>query len=122
MENRLENASENLEKLATNMFDKFTSISNRVQEYYVSKELSVDNYEQLVQEVDIKQDVASTALVTAKNTAANFDCEGDDPKAQLVQYRKDMKDVISSLKEYRTSVKDLIVAVKNSRSQDGEQE
>ena len=51
-------------------------------------------------------------LEAAQADAANFTCTGDNPKAQLTQYKTDMQAVIRGLKEYRTAVRNLIVAVR----------
>lgn len=116
-ENALKRRSERLTQLVANMEKKFTSIAQRVKDYYTSKVLpagkTVDNYDSLVSDIDTKKAAVQEALTHAQENVASFSCDGDDPKGVMMDFRKDMQDVKKSLKDYRTSIKDLIVAVRS---------
>ena len=106
-----------LTQLATNMESNFDKHTQRVEEYYTSKVVpsgkTVANYDSLVADIQTKKTAVQAALTTAQNDANNFSCAGNDPKAQLTQFRKDMQAVKKALKDYRTSIKNLIVAVRS---------
>lgn len=118
-ENSLKNRLTSLNNLATNMESKFTSIANRVEEYYTAKVVpagkTVTNYAALVSLIQTKKTAVQTALTKAQTDAGAFTCTSNDPKGQLTLFRKDMQAVKSALKEYRTSIKNLIVAVHSAK-------
>lgn len=93
----------------------FNTIATRTQEFYVNKGYELDNYDELVENVDAARADALDHLevLRAEN---NFSCETDDPKVFVAAYKDALKTQIDSLKEYRTAVKDLIVGVKSSKS------
>lgn len=108
--------SNHLVELAEKMIRVFTSISGGVEQYYLTKVVPtgaiLPNYDDLVADIATKQNAIAPLLQAAKDDASNFSCTGNNPKAQLTQYRTDMQAVIRALKEYRTSVRNLIVAVR----------
>lgn len=114
-EKSIQNRFTRLNNLVTNMESKFDSIAGRVEEYYTTKVTpggkTVANYGSLVADMAAKKAAVQTVLTNAQNDVAGFSCDGNDPKGQLTQFRKDMQAVKSALKEYRTSIKNLIVAV-----------
>ncbi|MEK7573812.1 MAG: hypothetical protein AAB531_05295 [Patescibacteria group bacterium] len=108
--------SSHLVELADKMIKVFTSIANRVEQYYLTKVLptgaTLSSYDELVADITTKENAIVPLLEAAQADAANFTCTGDNPKAQLTQYKTDMQAVIRGLKEYRTAVRNLIVAVR----------
>lgn len=114
-ENSLKNRLTRLNNLATNMKSKFDSIVGKVEEYYALKVVpsgkTVSSYDTLTSNIQIKKTAVQAALITTQTNTDNFTCTSDDPKGQLIQFRKDMQEVKSALKEYRTSIKNLTVAV-----------
>ena len=109
--------SETLARRAENIQKRFDAISSRVQEYYsskiVTKNLSVENYQELVGDISAKAAAVDKAVEHASSVAGKFSCSGDDPKEQLKDFRSDMKEVIEALKEYKKAIVDLIVAVRS---------
>jgi len=105
----------NLLRMATNMLDKFDSITARVQNYYTSKLVpqgkTLANYDTLVSGINSKKDGVKAAIANAEADSAGFNCDVDKPKDLFNKFHQDMQKVIRSLKEYRTSVRNLIVAV-----------
>ena len=108
--------SNHLVELADKMIKVFTSIANRVEQYYLTKVVpagaTLPTYDALVADITTKQNAITPLLEAAQADATNFSCTGNNPKAQLTQYKTDMQAVIRGLKEYRTSVRNLIVAVR----------
>lgn len=114
-ENAIKKRSDQLTKMATNMEEKFDSIAQRVKDYYTSKVLpsgkTVSNYDSLVSDIGTKKSAVQAALTKAQDDLAGFNCDGSDPKGQMMAFKEDMKAVKKALKDYRTSIKNLIVAV-----------
>lgn len=92
----------------------YTVISERVQEFYTKKDLSVSNYDELVAEVNSKKAAAETAIETTKNKQIEFNCDGSDPKGYASGFKADLKAEIQALHAYQQSIKDMIVAVKTA--------
>jgi len=106
---RLVAKSENIQK-------RFDRIIEKVDTYYIDvlmlKDVEIENYDELLGNVEENRAAAATKLGAAESTASNFTCEGENPKEQIGQFRTDMKGVISALKGYKKSVVNLIVAVR----------
>jgi hypothetical protein len=93
----------------------FTTIANRVKAFYINKNLSLANYEELVAAVDTAKTDAQATLETLKGLTA-FDCNAEDPKGDAEAFKLAQKALNEDLKSYRTAVKDLIVGVKSSKN------
>jgi hypothetical protein len=110
--------STRLAERAERQITNFELKASRVEDFYnnklLPKGLTVINYEDLIVDIEAKKLAAVEAVATAKTSASSFDCEADDPKGQLTNFRTDMKNVINSLKDYRTSIKNLIVGVRTT--------
>jgi len=106
-----------LNSFVENMLEKFDAIAERVKEYYLTKVepggKTLANYDALVAQVDESKTAVNDALAQAKLNAEEFDCEGDDPKGMMEQFKTDMLAVKQALKEYRTAIKDLIVGIRS---------
>jgi hypothetical protein len=90
----------------------FTTISDRVKAFYVSKGYSVDNYDALVASIDAAKTDAQTAIDKVAADKAAFKCDGTDPSGTADLFKADVKAMNEALKAYRTAVKNLISAVK----------
>ncbi len=124
-ETAIKNRAIHMGDLANTMIGKFDSITTRVETYYTSKVIpsgkTVANYDSLVTDIQTKKDAVQTALTQAQASANSFTCDSNNPREQALQFRNDIKEVISALKEYRTSIKNLIIAVRSINSQGGNQ-
>lgn len=116
-ENSIRKRMSQLEKLATNMLEKFDEIQGRVEKYYTDKVLPsgkvVANYSALTADIQTKKTVVLSAIAKVKTSTAGFSCADDDPKEQMKQFKDGMREVKSGLKDYRTSIRNLIVAVRS---------
>lgn len=95
----------------------FTKIAERVQKFYVDKNLSVANYDELVAAMETAKADARKAVDAAKTDSTTFQCGADNPKGLADTFKERLKVEIEALKAYRTSVKNLIVAVKSAAEQ-----
>ena len=118
VEESLETRSAKIVMLAERILERFDNISQRVQEYYMTKLVpegyTVENYDELLEEIESRKDDAESALDAAKAVADEFDCDLDDPKGTLMQFKEEMLAVIAALHEYRLAIKDLMVAVRTA--------
>lgn len=114
----IKNRMASLVRMATNMMEKFDSISTRTQNFYTEKVLpkgkSVPNYESLVADVAAKKALAEEALSKAQTDAGSFSCDAGSPRELYNQFKTDMQAVKRALAAYRTSIKNLISAVKRA--------
>lgn len=110
--------STKLAERAQRQLTNFEQKANRVEDFYnnrlVPKGVVLDNYSDLLADIEAKKQVVNEATTSAKTAAENFDCSGEDPRGQLTNYRIDMQNAIKALKDYRTSIKNLIVAVRTA--------
>lgn len=101
---------------STKHLELFNKISERAQAFYVTKGKTLANYDELVADVVTKKLTAETAVATIADTTASFDCEGENPKVTIEEFKTSLKTAIEVLKDYRTSVKNLIVGIKSVTS------
>jgi hypothetical protein len=99
----------------------FTTISERVKTFYAEKGHTLSNYNDLVAAVDAAKTKAQADLDTLKNTTP-FDCNSEDPKGQVEEFKLGIKTINQDLKDYRTAVKNLIVGVKSVQSTEAKDE
>lgn len=115
-ESSIKKRSEKLVAKADKIQTRFDRIIEKVDTYYVDvlvlKGVEVENYSDLLANIEDNRRATATALGLAESTSDNFTCEGKNPKEQIGQFRTDMKGVISALKGYKKSVVNLIVAVR----------
>jgi hypothetical protein len=111
----IQRRSAQLTTLVTGQEKTFTDIATRVKTYYITTVVpngqTVANYDTLVGAIATKQAAVQTALDKSSAEAAAFSCTSADPKAQVTEFRTDMRGVKTALKEYRTAIKDLIVGI-----------
>jgi len=90
-------------------------IQERVNEYYnnhlVPEGYVLPNYQELIDDMAAAKANVLTVLDLAKESGANFDCSGDDPKGKLDAFKEDMKELIAANKAYRQSVHNFVKAV-----------
>ena len=115
-ESSISKRSEKLVAKSDNIQTRFNRIIEKVDAYYVDvltpKGVEVENYSDLLANIEDHRRATATAVGVAESTAENYSCEGENPKEQIGQFRTDMKGVISALKGYKKSVVNLIVAVR----------
>jgi len=112
----VQNRSTKLTARAENIQNRFDRIVEKVDTYYIDvlmlKGVEIENYNELLGNVEDNRRAVATKLGAAESTANNFTCEGEDPKGQIKQFRTDMRGVLAALNNYKKSVVNLIVAVR----------
>lgn len=112
---------------ATNVKKAFDTIYERVQGFYDSGQLTVENYDELTASIDVAQAEAAAAVTAAENFSFELDCEDPDVATQLDSFRLAVTEAKDSLKVYRDELVDLISAmraeagVENSQNGAGDQ-
>lgn len=96
--------------------NRFDRIAQRVDAFYVDKlvpaGLDIENYDQILNNLENKRRDVAAAVGVAEDTANNFNCEGVEPKEQLKQFRTDMQGVIRALQAYKKAIVDYLVTVR----------
>lgn len=123
---QIQNIMTRTTRRAENHIEVFTSISGRVQAFYVRKGKTLANYDQLVAAVNAAKTDAETEVAALKSLDT-FSCTSDNPKGDAEAFKSAVKSVNEKLKAYRTAVKNLIVGVKSvqgttSSQKEGEQQ
>ena len=93
--------------------DLFDTIATRTETFYKSKGKVLSSYDSLVADVATKKADAQAAVDSTKSKAAEFKCDGTDPKGVASAFKDNLKTQNDALKAYKTSVKNLIVGVKS---------
>jgi hypothetical protein len=99
-----------------NQIRLFGTIAERVKTFYTDKGIVVDNYDALVAAIDTAKTEAETDLEVLKTLS--FNCDSDDPKAEVAAFKDGLEEIRHSLKDYRTAVKNLIVGVKSAQGEE----
>ena len=97
----------------------FQKIEDRVKEFKENKQISVENYDAIVESVDTKETDAVAAVEATGATTFECDDESTD-KTFSGLLRTTIKTQNSALHEYRKSINDLIQAVKQGLRTDQE--
>jgi hypothetical protein len=103
----------NAAQMGTRHLGVFDKILQRVQEFYTTKKLTVENYDALVAAAASKKEAAQTAIKAVEDNV-NFDCSAENPVGKVNAFNGQVRAMHKALKDYRTSVKDVLVAVKQA--------
>lgn len=96
-----------------NTFDRITKISDAVQRYYTKQAISYDGYYEVVAKVAAAKSTAESAMQTQRSTTP-FDCNGDQPRADMSLFKEKRSGSIDAMKLYRSAVKELVTVVKQA--------
>lgn len=94
-------------------FDHITKVYDAVKTFYTDKGLSSADYDNLVASVE----AAKTAASSSKDTqlaVPTINCTGDQPKADIADFKAKRTSSIDAMQTYRQSVKELIKSVKEA--------
>jgi len=98
------------------------SIQQKVQNFYVEKDISTDGYDTLVANVEAKKQAATNEVNRVRTLTRSFSCGSDDPKGTATQFKTQATAQSSSVGEYKNAVHDLIVEIKTSIGADSSTE
>jgi hypothetical protein len=110
----LETVMPRLNQGATSVKASIDTVYTRVTNFYESGQLTVDNFEQLVSNIETSKANAETAIATNENLTFTFDCENPSVGQQLDDYRTSAHKV--TLKAYRQSVVELVSSMRAAAS------
>lgn len=102
---------------ANNQLQVFDSISQKVQDFAKSKNLTVAAQSSLLTQITASRAKVLQDITTLKADAAAFKCDGANPKGALKAFHSDAALVRSDLKAYRSLVRQLIQAVRQANGQ-----
>jgi len=109
--NRLENIAERSQK-HIEVLDK---IVERLKNFKETKNLTVDNYDALLTNLEAKKLIVHNVQEAAKELAsADFSCDRTAALEAVKAFTDILHQQISALKDYKTATKDLIVAIKTA--------
>ena len=97
---------------ATRVKGAIDKVYERVQGFYDSGQLTVDNYDELVEAIELAKANAESSLEALDSFEFEIDCEENGVGGQLDGYRTAVKGAKEDLKAYRKSVVALISSLK----------
>lgn len=115
-ESNINNRIARIADRSTKHLELFDMIAIRAQSFYASNGNTLANYDELVADVAEKKAAAESAVTTISSTTVSFDCEGENPKVTIEEYKASLRASIEVLKDYRSSVKNLIIGIKSVNS------
>jgi uncharacterized membrane protein YheB (UPF0754 family) len=92
----------------------FDKIYTRVKDFHDNKQLSVDNYDTLVANIDTAQADAATSISALQTLDISVDCASQTVAVSVSAFQQAVKDSRDSLKAYRSSITELIKALKGA--------
>lgn len=112
-EEKINTIIDNMSKRRQNAFNRITQVATAVEAFYVKKQLSIANYDELVGKVDAAKVAAANAM-TAQQAAPTIDCSGEHPKSDVTDFKLKRASSTDAMSIYRQTVKDLVKAVKTA--------
>lgn len=111
---KIQNIFVNITDRSQGHYDQISNAYTRVTAFYDLKVLAIDSYSDLISEIDDDKALAMQATLAIRDQKPQFDCGGDNPKAQAEEYKTLVKNNISALVAYRDSVRQLIDLIKTN--------
>jgi hypothetical protein len=113
-EKAINNIMQRISARGANQIGVFNKIAERVEAFYTKNNLTVSNYQTLVNAVNTQKAAAQAAIDQVKSTSVTFKCDGSDPQGVGTIFKQNVNNEITALKNYKTAVKNLLVAVKTA--------
>lgn len=88
------------------------SVFTKVKTFYSEKGLVVSNYDELVSNVETARTAAVSSQTQLSQYQTEFNCEGDDPKAVIEDFKTQHQSQVDAIKAYKESLKTLVTAIK----------
>lgn len=111
---RIQNRITAMSRSAGNVQDAIDKAYEHVQDFYVSRDLTVPEYDTLVAAVESAKAESETSLEALTSYEFEVDCASSTVGAQVDAYRTAAQGTRDDLKSYRHALVELIVAVKTS--------
>lgn len=117
-EAKLQAALPRLSKNATTIKGSIDKVYDRVQGFYADGQLTVSNYQELTDEIELAKANAESSLEALATYELEVDCQDKRIGAQLDGFRTAVKGVREDLKAYRKSVVALVSALRAEAAED----
>lgn len=108
---RLNSSQSTASKIHTGHFKIFQRVDNFYKNKLVPNGYTLENYDDLVLEVNTNKETVEALHTSMKENGANFDCDSDDPKGQVGAFREDLQNLVEANKNYKESIKAYVQAV-----------
>ncbi len=95
-------------------FDVLQEIDNRLQSYYSSLGLVGSDLDVYIEELATRRAIAGADLLYVKETASDFNCNGNNPREFGSYFKATHGDYIASVHDYRLSLKEMISRLKEA--------
>lgn len=118
---RLQDIIPRLGTSAVRLKDVMDDIYDKVQGFYEDGPLTVENYDELADEVDSAQAEAHAAVTVVEDYQFELDCDEPGVGQQLDGFRQAVTEARDELKNYRTALVELISSLR-AEAADGEEE
>lgn len=113
-QDKLDSAIERLHTRSARLKTVIDTMYSRVQGFYESGQLTVENYDELKTAVDTASADADAAVSAVETFTITIDCQNIKLGEQLDSFRTAIDDTRTALKNYRKALVDLISAMNNS--------
>ena len=117
-QDRLEEVLPRMATSAVRLLDVMDNMFERVEGFYGSGQLTVDNYEELANEVDEAQVNAQSAVEALEGYEVELDCDQPGLGTQLDGYRQLVGEARDDLRDYRDALVGLIQALRAEAAED----
>lgn len=98
------------------VFDRLTKISEAVENYVTKNDLDVAGYDELTAAVEAAKSSAKTTM-EKQQAVPKLDCSGEQPRADVADFKEKRLESIQAMKTYRDAVKALVKTVKAAAEQ-----
>lgn len=117
-ENQRESFKTRLEATASGVqrrSEKLNTLVDVIQQYVTTHNLVVDNYSQLLTNVETKRELTQKIYEASKESASDFTCESQGAaKDSVLNFKDAVRQEVDALGEYKTAVQALIAAVRSA--------
>ncbi len=121
-QDRLNTVMPRLATSSNTLKSTFDTIYERVQGFYDSGQLTVENYDELKEAVDAAQANAEAAVEAINNYEFELDCENSNVGQQLDGFRQAVSEARTELKSYQEALVNLISALRAEAAEQQETE
>jgi Tfp pilus assembly protein FimT len=108
---RINTTMGNMDSRRQRAYDHITKVYDAVEQYITDKNITVESYDELITSITNAKTAASEAMI-AQQQAPELDCAGEQPRADIADFRLKRLSSIDAMQTYRQAVKDLISATK----------
>lgn len=102
--------------------ERISSRVERAKAFVAKNNLTVENYEALLADIEAKKQAAIAAAQAIPESAAKFDCESDNAKTVATEVKAKIEAYKAAAKDYRAAVKTFLQAVKKAAIEQLEKE